>query len=264
MASRDVIDVKAVTRAQAVADAGQGAIQAVAEPVDGQGGDDAEEGAAIPTRRPVEQARGEHRHETEQRQVVGIDPGRHAVGQPDQRLLLDRRQHAELFALGILEGLCWHKINLHEGRAGVGGRVQTATFLRIPTRRLNFAVNGHTIRVKGTDNQMKLSFVAPILMIATLALCAQEAMPRMSSVDPSSAKVGDVVTVVGRTSTRRTSPRSISPTRRTISTCEVTSQTATEIKFKIPAKSTGRLALMILTDGKEQKLIEQPVKVTVE
>ena len=37
----------------------------------------------------------------------------------------------------------------------------------------------------------------PILIIATLALCAQEAMPRMASVDPASAKVGDVVTVTG-------------------------------------------------------------------
>ena len=46
---------------------------------------------------------------------------------------------------------------------------------------------------------------------------------------------------------------------------EVTEQSATTIKFKIPAaKVAGRLALMILTTGKEPKYIEQPVKVTIE
>ena len=46
---------------------------------------------------------------------------------------------------------------------------------------------------------------------------------------------------------------------------EVTEQTATAIKFKIPAKAAaGRLALMILTTGKDAKYIEQPVKVTID
>ena len=46
---------------------------------------------------------------------------------------------------------------------------------------------------------------------------------------------------------------------------DLTDQTATSIKFKIPAKATaGRFALMLLTTGKEPKLIEQPVKLTVD
>jgi len=45
---------------------------------------------------------------------------------------------------------------------------------------------------------------------------------------------------------------------------EVTEQTPTSIKFKIPAKAApGRLALMVLTSGKDAKYIEQPVKVEV-
>jgi len=44
----------------------------------------------------------------------------------------------------------------------------------------------------------------------------------------------------------------------------ITEQAATSIKIKIPEKATGRMALMILTGGKEPKLIEQPVKVTIE
>ena len=111
---------------------------------------------------------------------------------------------------------------------------------------------------------MKLSFVVPILMAATFALCAQEAMPRMSSIEPSSAKVGDVVTVTGENLDKANVAKVYLTNQKTDFECEITSQTPTEIKVKIPAKSTGRLAMMILTNGKEQKLIEQPVKLTIE
>ncbi|MCU1239170.1 MAG: hypothetical protein JWP63_7137 [Candidatus Solibacter sp.] len=111
---------------------------------------------------------------------------------------------------------------------------------------------------------MKLSLVVPILMVAIFALCAQEAMPRMSSIEPSSAKVGDVVTVTGENLDKANVAKVYLTNQKTDLECEVTSQTATELKIKIPAKSTGRLALMILTNGKEQRLIEQPVKLTIE
>ena len=111
---------------------------------------------------------------------------------------------------------------------------------------------------------MKLSFAAPILLIAALVLCAQEAMPRMSSVDPVSAKVGDVVTVTGENLDKGNVAKVYLTDQKNDLVCEVTAQSGTEIKFKIPAKSTGRMALMILTNGKEQKLIEQPVKLTIE
>jgi hypothetical protein len=45
---------------------------------------------------------------------------------------------------------------------------------------------------------------------------------------------------------------------------EVLEQTDTTIKFKIPAKATGRMAVMVLTTGKDAQLIEQPVKVTID
>ena len=111
---------------------------------------------------------------------------------------------------------------------------------------------------------MKLSFVAPILLIATLALCAQEAMPRMSSVEPSSVKVGDIVTITGENLDKASVAKVYVTDQKNDFECQITSQTATELKVKIPAKSAGRMAMMILTAGKEQKLIEQPVKLTVE
>ena len=111
---------------------------------------------------------------------------------------------------------------------------------------------------------MKLSRIAPILLIAVFALNAQEAMPRMTSVEPSSAKVGDVVTVTGENLDKDNVTKVYLTDQKNDLECAITGQTATELKVKIPAKATGRMALMILTGGKEQKLIEQPVKLTVE
>jgi IPT/TIG domain len=137
-------------------------------------------------------------------------------------------------------------------------------FLGIPAQPLNFGVNGHTIRVEGTDIQMKLSSVVPLLFAATLVLFAQEAMPRMSSVDPTSGKAGDVIAVTGENLDKGTVGKVYLTDGKNDFVCEVTEQTATSLKIKIPAKVTGRMALMILTVGKEPKLIEQPVKVTIE
>jgi hypothetical protein len=111
---------------------------------------------------------------------------------------------------------------------------------------------------------MKLSSLVLLLFAATLVLFGQEAMPRMSSVDPSSGKAGDVIAVTGENLDKANVSKVYLTDGKNDFECEVTGQTATEIKFKIPAKATGRLALIILTSGKEPKLIEQPVKVSIE
>ncbi|MCX6632085.1 MAG: IPT/TIG domain-containing protein [Candidatus Solibacter sp.] len=111
---------------------------------------------------------------------------------------------------------------------------------------------------------MKLSSVVALLFAATLVLFAQEAMPRMSSVDPTNGKAGDVVAVTGENLDKANVGKVYVTDGKNDVVCEITEQTATAIKFKIPAKVTGRMALMILTVGKEPKLIEQPVKVTIE
>jgi hypothetical protein len=111
---------------------------------------------------------------------------------------------------------------------------------------------------------MKLSSIVPLLFAATLVLFAQEAMPRMSSVEPTNGKAGDVIAVTGENLDKANVGKVYLTDGKIDIVCEVTGQTATEIKLKIPAKATGRMALMILTVGKEPKLIEQPVKVTIE
>jgi hypothetical protein len=46
---------------------------------------------------------------------------------------------------------------------------------------------------------------------------------------------------------------------------ELTGQTATSVKFKVPdAIKPGRFSLVVLTTTKPAKLIDQPVRLTVE
>jgi len=91
---------------------GEGAIQAIAEPVHGQCHDDQQQRAPVITGGPIAEPRDEHCGKTKPGEVVGIDPGGHTMCQPDQRLLLDGGEHAELFAFRVLELLSRHELNI--------------------------------------------------------------------------------------------------------------------------------------------------------
>lgn len=121
------------------------------------------------------------------------------------------------------------------------------------------------MNVKGPKNQMKLSFVLAFVVAAAAAVYAQTAMPRMASVEPMNGKAGDVLVVTGENLAKDAVSKVYLTDGKDDVEVEISDQNATTIKFKIPAKAKpGRVALMILTAGKEPKLIEQPVKVTVE
>jgi nitrous oxidase accessory protein NosD len=111
---------------------------------------------------------------------------------------------------------------------------------------------------------MKLSFVVSLLLAASFAASAQQAMPRMTSVEPQNGKAGDVVVVSGENLEKATVSKVYLTDGKNDLEVSITEQSGSAIKFKIPAKATGRLALMVLTSGKEAKLIEQPVKVQVD
>ena len=111
---------------------------------------------------------------------------------------------------------------------------------------------------------MRLSFAISLLAAASFAAYGQQAMPRMLSAEPANGKIGDVIAVAGENLEKTTVEKVYLTNGKDDLEVQVTEQTATSIKFKIPAKATGRMALMILTAGKDAKLIEQPVKVTVE
>jgi hypothetical protein len=104
-----------------------------------------------------------------------------------------------------------------------------------------------------------------LVVLLAQPLWPQAAMPRMTSVEPANGKVGDVLSVVGENLEKKNVADVFLTDGKTDLKVAVTEQTATSIKFRIPPKTTaGRWALMVLTSGKEPKLIEQPVKVTVE
>jgi len=112
---------------------------------------------------------------------------------------------------------------------------------------------------------MKLSLTVPLFMAACLAAFGQQSMPRMTTVDPGTGKAGDVITVAGENLEKAQVAKVYLTDQKKDMVVEVTEQTATSLKFKIPATAApGRFALMLLTSGKEPKLIEQPVKLTVE
>jgi len=111
---------------------------------------------------------------------------------------------------------------------------------------------------------MKLSYVVTLLIAAGISAYGQ-AMPRMSTVEPTSGKKGDVVAITGENLDKDNVAKVFLTDGKNDTPVEVTEQSATSIKIKIPgAAKAGRLALMILTAGKEPKYIEQPVKVTIE
>src|SRR5262245_2369285 len=104
---------------------------------------------------------------------------------------------------------------------------------------------------------MKLGIAISILAVWSIAAFGQ-AMPRMTSTEPPNGKVGDVIAVAGENLNKDAVAKVYLTNGKDDLEVQITEQTATAIKFKIPAKATGRMALMILTAGKDAKLIEQP------
>jgi hypothetical protein len=111
---------------------------------------------------------------------------------------------------------------------------------------------------------MKLSLTVLLLAAASFVGWGQSAMPRMVSAEPQNGKAGDVIVVTGENLEKENVAKVYLTDGSKDTLVEVTEQNGTTIKFKIPAKATGRLALMVLTGGKDAKLIEQPVKITIE
>jgi hypothetical protein len=111
---------------------------------------------------------------------------------------------------------------------------------------------------------MKRSIIGILLAAAAITLLAQQPLPRMTSVEPDNGKAGDVLAVVGENLTKAQVTKVYLTDGKIDIEVQVTEQTATMLKFKVPVKAKGRLALMIETSGKDAKQIEQPVKVTIE
>ena len=90
-------------------------------------------------------------------------------------------------------------------------------------------------------------------------------MPRMTTVEPGNGKVGETLTVSGENLDQSHVADVFLTDGSNDFKVQITEQAAASLKFKIPEKvKPGRYALMILTKDRPPKLIEQPVKVTVD
>lgn len=118
---------------------------------------------------------------------------------------------------------------------------------------------------------MRLSYkfiLASLLIVfaATPLLTGQEIIPRFMSVEPASGKVGTDIVITGENIGKANVAELYFTDGTTDIKTPMIEQTDTTIKCKIPPKVTGgvRYKLMLLTRGKEPKLIEQPVRVEID
>jgi IPT/TIG domain len=111
---------------------------------------------------------------------------------------------------------------------------------------------------------MTMSFAVPLILAAGLAAWAQD-LPRVTTVNPPNGRAGDVISVAGENLAKTHVAKVFLTDEKNDIVVQVTEQTPTSLKFIIPAKaSPGRFAVMVQTTGKQPKLIEEPVKLTVE
>ncbi|MBV9399260.1 MAG: hypothetical protein JO062_14850 [Bryobacterales bacterium] len=104
-------------------------------------------------------------------------------------------------------------------------------------------------------------FIAAGVILLVPILCGQEL--KVASVDPATAKVGDVVTVNGDGIDKKNVDMLYLTDGKTDIKVEMTEQTAKAIKFKVPESAKAhRWALMVHTT--KDQLIEEPVRVTIE
>ena len=108
-----------------------------------------------------------------------------------------------------------------------------------------------------------------VLLLAMMTLIgvvsAQAPMPRLTTVEPDTGKAGDVMTVAGENLDKANVAELYLTDGKNDVKVALTEQADKSLKFKVPAEAKpGRFSLMILTAGKEPKLLEQPVKVTIE
>ena len=115
---------------------------------------------------------------------------------------------------------------------------------------------------------MRISLLSiPLLLALTSAPHSppKSGMPLMNSVEPASGKVGDVLLIQGANLGQDIVADLYLTDGKTDLKVLMIEQTSTSIRFRIPLEvKPGRFALMVLTKDPDPKLIEQPVKITVE
>jgi hypothetical protein len=111
----------------------------------------------------------------------------------------------------------------------------------------------------------KLFVLAGLLAVLVLAPALGAQNSRINSVDPLTGRVGDTIGAAGEgIDSAKVDELYLTDGTNDIKV-EILEQNDTAIKFKVPTGiKPGRYSLMIRTKGSEPKLLEQPVKLTIE
>ncbi|MBI5282070.1 MAG: hypothetical protein HY858_10340 [Candidatus Solibacter usitatus] len=117
--------------------------------------------------------------------------------------------------------------------------------------------------------RFSLALFIPFMLLtlaAAPALVAQDTIPRCTTVEPMSGKTGIDIVVTGENLDKEHVAKLYLTDGTNDIEMVIAEQTGATMKAKIPAKAKVgvRYKLMILTRGKEPKLIEQPVRFEVE
>ncbi len=111
---------------------------------------------------------------------------------------------------------------------------------------------------------MNLIKSAVLAIALGIALWAQS-MPRLLTVEPAECKAGAEAMVKGENLDKKAVAELYLTDGKNDLKLTIVTQAADNIKFKIPAEAkAGRFSLMLMTAGADPKLIEQPVKVTIQ
>jgi len=101
-----------------------------------------------------------------------------------------------------------------------------------------------------------------VRVFLTAVLLFAQAMPRISTVEPAAGKAGTEITASGEELSKKVVLKLLITDGKKDIELSVTAQEDKSIKFKIPeGLQPGRYGLAVVT---KDKIIDQPVKVTVE
>ena len=117
---------------------------------------------------------------------------------------------------------------------------------------------------------MKLSSIGAVVIALLACLCtlsAQTGFPKVTTVNPTTAKIGDVITAEGQNLDKGIVAELLMTGDNGDVKVQITEQSATEIKFTVPnSVAAGRFELVTRTSGSEANPVRefvQPVKLTV-
>ena len=105
---QDMVHIETIAGALLIAHAGEGAIQRISEPVQGQTGNHAKQPERVPAGEPVAGAGSHQGAEAERSQVVRINPQRQTLRHADESPFFGRCQKAGMGAPGFPEVCVWH------------------------------------------------------------------------------------------------------------------------------------------------------------